>query len=598
MTATAATSTGLSPYYLGDKLAWDRDRLIVTDEELLNRLRRPYLSASTANSMESSPARWAAEKALPRGDNPFGAAELGTSAHAVLEDLYALPPFARTESRAMTILLAQAEVLWPGQSPETLAKKGMWISAVAAAYKGLWAIENPKTVSVRDREFKVDAIDVGGVPFVGFIDRIDQCVEGSKIVDYKSSAKMPGNITRFGDHHGDQLRLYSEAMRVIDGEMPIEAGLSYIRLGKYRSVPLSKAKMNGTLAAFRKAWKRFQEFTETGSFPCEPGPLCGWCVLVNACPIAKAHGFADRTGLAPSAVELGIPTIRKMDDANLNKIAAKKNRPKAPDTDDDFGSASVNVAVVDPEANVREVIVDEIHAAKIITEFGSTVEPESNALAVPETPEPVPFKVPDALIDLPALGADTTEIASPTDSESGRELPDAAHLPGVGDETDETAADPGRQEEEDMTLLKEDKPWFETVQGTLNPGSYAATAVFGTTTLAYEQLSKAGVALTKAAIDGLAQTFAYIVGQAQDSYTGSTSFQDSMNSRLRGALRTILDVKPLPFGGSEADWDEWVATALKHSKSIAAAALRLYDEPMPEKPWTALAIRDTEKASA
>ena len=70
--------------FLGERVAWSGNALTILDDELLAKIDRPYLSASTAKSMHSCPARLVADRSMPRGFDLFGAAELGSAAHTVL----------------------------------------------------------------------------------------------------------------------------------------------------------------------------------------------------------------------------------------------------------------------------------------------------------------------------------------------------------------------------------------------------------------------------------------------------------------------------------------------------------------------------------
>ncbi|GAB2733908.1 RecB family exonuclease [Nocardioides pakistanensis] len=636
---------------VSEVFAWDNDRLVILDSDIINLIRRKSLSASTAKSIDSNPARWAFEKALPSHENPFDAAPLGTSAHSVMEDLFALKGKERTQDKAMSILLAHSKEAWPGKDEESFAKRGLWISEVHAAYKGLWDIEDPRQVSVFSREFAADGIEIAGVPFIGYIDRIDITPDGYRVVDYKSSKKMPANITRFGDDHGDQMRLYSEVIRVhpdFGGELPAEAALYYTRLGKSRSVPLSKQKMRETLNKFAKSWKLLNKYLDEAAFPCKPGPLCGWCPLVNVCPVARAHDYVDRT-VGPDGSP-GAPTRQMLDIPVISPYlgGTKKVAVTVPDFDFDFGSAadddfgadpadgndtvpgivldddfgsaaetSVQVPAqvpVEPEVQVDPVLLDPDPAVPVsepacalpIDDFAEvTVLPARERTDA--VPEPVvetfdlPDDVhPDAAFDLPD---DFESFPPEPDPDGGAPVPDSpigepapgSADPGAAHMTDETSTTPpstaGTEKNTMSNLLSEGKPWDETVNGRLNPASYAATAVFGTVTLAYEELHKAGVGISKANIDALATTFAHIVATAQQGVTGVESYQDAANTRLRGALRTVIDANPLPWGGSQADWDQWVDLTTKHVKSIASAALRLYDADLSATPWHTLSVR-------
>ena len=85
---TSSPQDGGSPTdgLLAGKAWWDLDGLHLAGRANA-RVSRKYLSPSSASSYRSCPARFAVEKLLPRPVDPFGAAELGTAAHAVLEEL-------------------------------------------------------------------------------------------------------------------------------------------------------------------------------------------------------------------------------------------------------------------------------------------------------------------------------------------------------------------------------------------------------------------------------------------------------------------------------------------------------------------------------
>jgi putative RecB family exonuclease len=308
---------------LADKVAWDGNDLVVTDPQVLKSLRRPALSASTAKSFQSCTARWVGERLLrDEEENPFDPAPLGTAAHAVLETLYGLPAHERTRERAYEILKDMARVQWARPENEALedraqriADRTRWLDAVKHKYLGLWKVEDPQSVVVHGLETKIENIEIHGVPVVGFIDRQtkQQKPRGIKVEDYKSG-KYKDPHPRFGDDHGDQLRIYAEAIRVQTGVMPVAASVIYTddQIGRARPVSLSKTNMKKTLDAFAGSWNKHNECMDSGTFPTKTMVLCSWCPLLNACPAGQAEGYEDRTGgqLLP-AVSLGIPTLRQ-----------------------------------------------------------------------------------------------------------------------------------------------------------------------------------------------------------------------------------------------------------------------------------------------
>jgi len=126
-------------------------------------------------------------------------------------------------------------------------------------------------------------------------------------VDYKSG-KYRG-VAPFGDDHGDQLRVYAEAVRMVDGALPIAADLLYIGARRARPVSLSRREMTATLEGFARAWAELKRHVAAQAFPATPSALCGWCPLVNCCPAAARDGKVPRAEGLPSAAELGIAVL-------------------------------------------------------------------------------------------------------------------------------------------------------------------------------------------------------------------------------------------------------------------------------------------------
>ena len=103
--------------------------------------------------------------------------------------------------------------------------------------------------------------------------------------------------------------------------------------------------------------------------------------------------------------------------------------------------------------------------------------------------------------------------------------------------------------------LAEGKPWEEDVAGTLNGASYAAIGYFGASIPGLRTVGKRTMCpIQRVAVDALTTTLASIITDVQEGLTGSSSFQDGTNTRVRGVLRTVLDAVPPPFGQDEATW--------------------------------------------
>ena len=506
-------------------MAWEGTKLTALDPEVVDKLRRKALSASTSKSMQSCVARWAGERMLDKQVGPFEAAPLGTAAHAVMEDLMGLEPSARTVERAEQLTVARGRALWPDrpEAPRKVreavaANRDRWIREVFACWLGLFTIENPADVNVYAREMAIEGIVLNGVPTVGYIDRVEygqvKGRPGLISVDYKSGKVPAAKWLRRSDDHGDQIRVYTAAIEHMTGEKPVGGRLYYTKAGVSREVDISAKAIDKTLAVFKSSWNKHNKYMDEGSFPTKAGPLCGWCPLVNACPVAHDAGLGPRIEGLPTAVQLGMPGFG----------------PSAP--------ASV----------------------------------------------PVPAQAPEAV---PAAAAESPETAAARAASAESAKAFAAHIP-VRNTTSIF-----REEEEHMKEIVEDKPWEPlTVNGELNPNSYGAMAVFGLTSLAVEQLHAAGIPLSKTYVTALAQTLHHVVSAGQEAWTGAKSLQDGANTRIRGALRTVIETLPLPFGQDEDAWTAWTEQAVRRVRSITFVALDLWTPEAgvrPSEPWNALA---------
>lgn len=178
-------------------------------------------------------------------------------------------------------------------------------------------------------------------------------------------------------------------------------------------------------------------------------------------------------------------------------------------------------------------------------------------------------------------------------------LPDRRPLPHTTSQVPEPTAD-SDQEVNDMSLFANiSQVWTEsTTDGTLNGGSYAATAAFGLTTSAVEHLHRAGQPLTGTNVRALTGTFAHIVETVQSDLSARASLQDGLHTRLRGALHTAIDTLPIPFGADQAAWEEWVEQVTRRVNAIAKTAQTLWLNSPGEAPWTALAVASKHSDAA
>ena len=539
---SSVKTTTATPLIQG--VAWSGSDLIAVDPDVVDsRIRRKALSASTSKAMKSCLARFVGEKLLPREDDPFSDSELGTSTHAVGEDLYNLPAAERTLLTFDRLRAEHAEKKW---SAEEFAKSGIddatawdqrkerWLNEINRLGRGIFDIENPADQVVHETEMSFDGVLIAGVPAMGFIDRVDVVKvrnrDRFKAIDLKTGKmKSPFDLRRYGDDHGDQIRLYSDAIREVTGESAAIGEIHYTQFGTAREISLSEMNMEKTRKDFRTAWDVHNRSVEAGVFPTKAGPLCSWCPLVNACPAAAAAGktVSDRVKVEPaSAVALGIPTVR-------------------PDAAKPLGT---KVAVIEPVG----------------------VASTKPAPAAPSAPAPrndVPPVDPyETVVDVSSLGQSRLVL-------DAANAASAAHVPS------DKAASTGTGTPAMNTLFSEGKPWEPVINGKLNAASYAAMAVTSLPQIAGELLVEAGRPLNGSTIDRLTDLLAEIIVTVQkDVRGGEFSWDDGINTRIRGALRTTISTLPLPWDATtDAEWEAWQVQATKRTAVFIRKAVRLFE---------------------
>ena len=170
------------------------------------------LSPSSASTFEQCPLRWRFRYIDRLPDPPGPDAVVGTFAHLVFEHLLELNPADRTPDRARTLAGQLVDSTrtsddyqrtWAGADRE-FDWRSWW------AIRGLWRLERPDQVDVVATEQRL-RLQLGAVPFVGVLDRLNGAPGGVEVVDYKGLAldtplPTPSGWTTMGDVQvGDQV---------------------------------------------------------------------------------------------------------------------------------------------------------------------------------------------------------------------------------------------------------------------------------------------------------------------------------------------------------------------------------------------------------
>ena len=267
------------------------------------------LSYSAATKFDQCPRAWAFKYVEKRPTPPSFATALGSFVHSVLELVMADEP----EERTVDQMRAHAATVWGSpENAERLEQLGPLfrspdgigrLRATAWWMLKRWreVIEDPTAIDVVGLEARY-SVEIGGVPFVGLVDRLDREGGALVVVDYKTG-KPRDTIQGF---------LYAAAVEAATGELPTCVRMVYLRHRTSERLVTGRSVSQAVLA-LRATWDRILVAVEAQRFPTKVGPLCEWCEHVEVCAPGQAQVRARlRAGRvrpdAPALVTLRLPT--------------------------------------------------------------------------------------------------------------------------------------------------------------------------------------------------------------------------------------------------------------------------------------------------
>ncbi len=246
--------------------------------------KRPkHLSPTSASMFRQCPRRWRFRYVDRLPDPPGQEALAGTFAHGVLEDLLQKDKKQRTQDSVREI----AVEAWPLMEKRSDFRALKLDADAVRAFKwqswnaimGLWDLEDPQEVEVEETELKVQ-VEVGGVPFLGFIDRVERDGDDIVISDYKSGRPPPA---RFESRYLEQVLLYAAAVAEMEYQTPARVRLMYLG-SKIIEEEVTPEKIDEVVERLVETWDDILESVRADDFPAKVGKLCGWCVFAEHCP--------------------------------------------------------------------------------------------------------------------------------------------------------------------------------------------------------------------------------------------------------------------------------------------------------------------------
>jgi putative RecB family exonuclease len=249
---------------------------------------RGSLSPSRAGDFMTCPLKYRFRVLDRLPEQASSAATRGTLVHAVLEQLFELPPRERTPDAAAALVgpaweKAVAEepelAVLAGEGPAALAA---WLTGATKLVTSYFALEDPRRLQPAARELFLEHELPSGLTLRGIIDRLDQARTGEvRVVDYKTG-RSPGP----GHEHRAlfQMKFYALVLLRSRGVLVRELRLYY--LGDRQSIVYHPdvAELEGFERTLHALWEAIDRARVTGDWRPSPGRLCDWCDYKALCP--------------------------------------------------------------------------------------------------------------------------------------------------------------------------------------------------------------------------------------------------------------------------------------------------------------------------
>lgn len=248
-----------------------------------------YLSASSISTWEQCPQRYKYSRidGIPEPSNESQV--LGTFVHAILEELYSLPPEQRTLANAQQISRSVWALSWSNTLLELNISEAEMREFRWKAWwcvENLWAVEDPTKVESLGTETEYNVEVAPGINIRGFVDRISKVDGGAKITDYKTG-KFPRPA--YIDQKWFQLMLYKLIVgKTLDMEIA-ETELIYLKDGKNLRRTTTDNDDAIVLERVVKVHSEITDALKTGIFDTKVSRLCDWCHYKKICPAWSAR---------------------------------------------------------------------------------------------------------------------------------------------------------------------------------------------------------------------------------------------------------------------------------------------------------------------
>ena len=244
-----------------------------------------YMSPSSISTFQQCPLKYKFSRLDKLPSESTEAQVLGSFVHEVLEELFKVDRFERTETAARKF----ARDLWNAKWSEEFRTLKQKCAENEFRWKSWWCIENyfgmedPTAFDASGIEAQMQG-DIDGVPIFGIIDRWS--VEDGKIVisDYKTGKKPR---PQYAWEKKMQITIYSILLKEQTG-MDIErAELLYVKSGQFARYEVDNKLETAVRVEVKNTWDQMTSMCDSGEFETRTGPLCNWCDYKSICPAWK-----------------------------------------------------------------------------------------------------------------------------------------------------------------------------------------------------------------------------------------------------------------------------------------------------------------------
>lgn len=262
--------------------------------------RSAALSASRLKDFKQCPLlfRFRVVDQLP--EPPSAAAFRGSVVHAVLEDMFDLPPAERTAQAAHD----HVPTAWQRVAQRTVNLEELLASTSSEAIESevhtlldaYFRMEDPRRLAPAHREQFIEVI-MRGLRLRGVIDRVEIAPDGRvRIIDYKTG-KAPD--PRFVGDVLFQMKFYALMYQIKFGVLPTRMQLLFLGNEQPVSFDPTEADVRAFSDELMGLWAQVTAALDSGDFAPRTSRLCDWCYFRPQCP---AFGGPQPPAPDPAAI--------------------------------------------------------------------------------------------------------------------------------------------------------------------------------------------------------------------------------------------------------------------------------------------------------